>query len=87
MNKKYYISTVAVEKKIKYSLPKYKLGEPITVDVAEEQGNSRPQRWTIVPFHSCWSYDYNENRYFYYRWDGEIREMLESYIDKNIITE
>ena len=87
MSKKTYKTKVEVEKIIKFSLPKYELNKPITVDMAEKQGKDKPERWTISPFHSYWNYDRNEEKYFFYRWDGKVSEIFESYINKHLIKE
>jgi len=84
MSKKTYKTTVSVEKTIKYSLPKYEVGKPIHVDIAERDGLTDPYRVTILPYRAYWNYDKNENVYEY-RAKNSFYELAESYINKHLI--
>ncbi len=85
MSKKTYKTKVEVEKTIKFSLPKYEVGKPITVDFAEERGNDKPVRLTILPYFACWSYMVDENIYKYLNSLRDSAEVSESYINKHLI--
>ena len=83
MSKKTYKTKVEVEKTIKFSLPKYEVGKPVHVDMAERLGSERPVRATILPILAVWDFDVNENIYKYI--DGGEERIAESYINKHLI--